>query len=314
MVNMVCNKSLNIIYEDSDIDGIEEKIERGSGILYVLNKDGKYLGCITRREVVLSLQKKRLVVNDNSTKMECGADEEKRVKELFRNNHRIQNIPVVDKNGLLLYEYIREISNENFDSMQYWEERYKSGGNSGIGSYNRLAEFKAKVLNDFIKENNVNSLIEWGFGDGNQLSLLQVSSYVGYDVSKTALQICKEKFLNDNSKEFRYYDGSIIDNAGIYDMAISLDVIYHLVEDNKFSNYMHNLFYSSDRYVCIYSSDYEAKQKEEHVKRRKFTEYVKDKFREWTLISVIKNPYFYDGSGESNTSNSNFYFYKRCKQ
>lgn len=314
MVNMVFNKSLNIIYEDSDIGSIEEKIERGCDILYVLNKDGKYLGCITRREVALSLQKKRLVVNDKSTKLECGADEEKRVKELFRNNHCIQNIPVVDKNGLLLYEYIREISNENFDSMQYWEERYKSGGNSGIGSYNRLAEFKAQVLNDFIKENNVNSLIEWGVGDGNQLSLLQVSSYVGYDVSKTALQICKEKFLNDNSKEFRYYDGSIIDNAGIYDMAISLDVIYHLVEDNKFSNYMHNLFYSSDRYVCIYSSDYEAKQKEEHVKRRKFTEYVKDKFREWTLISVIKNPYFYDGSGESNTSNSNFYFYKRCKQ
>ncbi|WP_125185483.1 hypothetical protein [Botryobacter ruber] len=36
-------------------------------------------------------------------------------------------------------------------SSDYWEKRYSSGGTSGSGSYNRLAEFKADVLKSFIK-------------------------------------------------------------------------------------------------------------------------------------------------------------------
>ena len=33
-------------------------------------------------------------------------------------------------------------------SEKYWEKRYIAGGNSGAGSYGKLAEFKAEVLND----------------------------------------------------------------------------------------------------------------------------------------------------------------------
>ena len=43
------------------------------------------------------------------------------------------------------------------NSSDYWERRYSKGGNSGIGSYGRLAEFKAEVLNRFVKENNINT-------------------------------------------------------------------------------------------------------------------------------------------------------------
>ena len=35
-------------------------------------------------------------------------------------------------------------------SAAYWEERYRRGGNSGAGSYGKLAEFKAEVINDFV--------------------------------------------------------------------------------------------------------------------------------------------------------------------
>ena len=43
-------------------------------------------------------------------------------------------------------------NNLTFNSSLFWENRYKKGGNSGSGSYNKMAEFKAKVINDFIKE------------------------------------------------------------------------------------------------------------------------------------------------------------------
>jgi hypothetical protein len=33
------------------------------------------------------------------------------------------------------------------DSVSYWETRYASGGNSGLGSYSKFAHFKADVLN-----------------------------------------------------------------------------------------------------------------------------------------------------------------------
>ena len=79
-------------------------------------------------------------------------------------------------------------------SREYWEKRYKSGGNSGAGSYNNLAAFKAKVINNFVAEKNINTVLELGSGDCNQLSYANYKNYFGYDVSKTAIDICKKKF------------------------------------------------------------------------------------------------------------------------
>ena len=78
-----------------------------------------------------------------------------------------------------------------FDSGRYWEQRYLSGDNSGSGSYNRLAQFKAEVLNDFVEKNNVSEVVEWGCGDGNQLKLAKYPRYTGFDVSQKAVDICK---------------------------------------------------------------------------------------------------------------------------
>ena len=82
------------------------------------------------------------------------------------------------------------------------EGRYVEGGNSGAGSYNRLAEFKAEILNRFVKENHIKNIIEWGCGDGNQLMLAEYPLYIGFDVSATAIKMCKEKFLLDKTKKF----------------------------------------------------------------------------------------------------------------
>ena len=47
-----------------------------------------------------------------------------------------------------------------FSSKEYWETRYKSGGNSGVGSYTKFAEFKASFVNLLIKKYNIESIIE----------------------------------------------------------------------------------------------------------------------------------------------------------
>ena len=56
-------------------------------------------------------------------------------------------------------------------SAAYWEERYRTGGNSGCGSYGHLANWKAEIVNDFVAATGVQRVIEHGAGDGNQLSL-----------------------------------------------------------------------------------------------------------------------------------------------
>ena len=87
-------------------------------------------------------------------------------------------------------------------SAEYWEKRYESGGDSGVGSYNRLAEFKADIINTFVKEHNIKTVIEWGSGDGRQLRLASYPEYIGIDVSPKAVSICKEIFAKDSSKKF----------------------------------------------------------------------------------------------------------------
>lgn len=88
-------------------------------------------------------------------------------------------------------------------SGAYWEERYAEGGNSGVGSYGFLAEFKAEILNAFVAAHGVRTVIEFGCGDGNQLRLARYPVYVGYDVSRTAITHCRKMFKSDDQKSFR---------------------------------------------------------------------------------------------------------------
>ena len=58
-------------------------------------------------------------------------------------------------------------------------------------------------------------------------------------------------------------------------MGLSLDVIYHLVEDNIYQKHLKLLFEQSKRFVLIYSSNREEEAGgPAHVKHRKFTDDV----------------------------------------
>ena len=85
-----------------------------------------------------------------------------------------------------------------------------AGGNSGGGSYNDIAQFKAKIVNNFVKDNNVDTVVEFGFGDGAQLTLAKYPLYMGFDVSPTIYAKTSHKFKDDKTKEFSLYDGHVI--------------------------------------------------------------------------------------------------------
>ena len=194
----------------------------------------------------------------------------------------------------------------------YWEKRYIAGGNSGSGSYGDLAIFKAKILNEFIAAEDVQSVIEFGCGDGHQLSLARYPRYLGIDVSCAAIAKCRALFAGDASKEFMTMHDYNSDKA---DIALSLDVIYHLVEDAVFDEYMRTIFDCARRWVIIYSSNYDGLDENlaEHVRHRKFTNWIATNRREWYCANVIKNEFPFDGDFQTG-SHANFYFFTRRKQ
>ena len=193
-------------------------------------------------------------------------------------------------------------------SGAYWESRYRSGRTSGAGSYNRLAQFKSETINRFVADHDISTVVEHGCGDGNQLSLAEYPQYTGVDISSSALDLCRARFEGDPTKVFAQPD-----QLGTrFDLSLSLDVIYHLVEDSVFEDYMGRLFASSDRYVIVYSSntDKQANLQGNHIRHRRFTDYVATALPEWEQCEFIANPYPYNGDDET-TSFADFYFFRR---
>ncbi|GIU18909.1 MULTISPECIES: methyltransferase domain-containing protein [unclassified Shewanella] len=192
-------------------------------------------------------------------------------------------------------------------SGDYWNNRYETGGDSGPGSYDQFAIFKAGILNEFVKDNRVQTVIEFGCGDGNQLVLSQYPTYLGFDISRDAIQLCWEKFHHDNYKKFMLLNDYKNETA---DLAISLDVIYHLVEEDTYEDYMHRLFNSATRFVIIYSSntDVQLKLQAKHVRHRQFSDWV-ELNTQWVLKRYIPNQYPYSGDEQEGTI-SDFYIYE----
>jgi SAM-dependent methyltransferase len=178
-------------------------------------------------------------------------------------------------------------------SAGYWERRYAQGATSGSGSYGPLAEGKSRFLNNLVRERAVRSIIEFGCGDGNQLALADYPSYIGLDVSRTAVGLCQQRFANDPAKSFFLFDGlCFTDRAGVFtaDLALSLDVVYHLTEDAVFESHLRYLFAAGQRLVVIYSTNQEISDTTPHVRHRRFTSWVEANCPGWALTGVTSGP------------------------
>jgi hypothetical protein len=192
-------------------------------------------------------------------------------------------------------------------SARYWELNYEQGGNSGPGSYGDLGQCKAEFLNGFVRDHNVESVIEFGCGDGHQVSLAKYPHYIGLDVSLTAIRMCKRRFADDTTKSFFLYEGdAFVDRMGLLaaDLAISLDVVYHLIEDQVFEAYMKHLFAAGKRYVVVYSTNKVMRGDAPHVRTRQFSLWVDNHCPQWRLINVVRGP-------DSLPRRADFFVYER---
>jgi hypothetical protein len=196
-------------------------------------------------------------------------------------------------------------------SKKFWVKQYEIGDNSGPGSYGDLAKFKSEVVNKFVHEESISTVIEFGCGDGNQLGLADYPQYLGLDVAPGAIKLCTDKFSDDNSKSFMLFDpfyfkpGSLV----LADLTLSLDVVFHLVEIEQFEIHLFHLFNTSRKWVIIYGIDEDLFFPEPYTHPRKFTTWIASRIFGWELDEVIMNRYPH-GSGAT-SSMANFYIYKK---
>jgi len=219
----------------------------------------------------------------------------------------IKRIPVVRDIARAAWWVLERVLGFFRSSEDYWKTRYRKGGNSGTGSYGQLAEFKAQILNDFVSAEGVATVLEFGCGDGNQLRIAQYPRYTGYDISPDALALCRQLFGSDASKDFRLVGDYAGEQA---ELSLSLDVIYHLVEDRVYHAYMERLFDSAQRFVIVYSSDTDVQEplQGRHVRHRRFSAWVQQQRPQWQLLQRIPTLQRYDASsGEG--SDADFFIY-----
>lgn len=223
----------------------------------------------------------------------------------------IKKTPVIRTLARSVMRLMAANQQDKFASGDYWEQRYKTKGNSGSGSYNRLAYYKAKRLNAFVAEHDIKSVIEFGSGDGAQLKLAEYPSYTGVDISETAIKLTRTEFANDDTKRFLH--SSEMHEGVRAELSLSLDVIYHLIEQQVFENYLQDLFNAATRYCIVYSSDTNELSDAVHVKHRKFTDWVAKNRPDFKLNAVEKNPYPWDVADPDNTSFADFFFFERIQ-
>ena len=73
--------------------------------------------------------------------------------------------------------------------------------------------------------------------------------------------MCRQRFADDSTKSFVLSAPATFADPARFlaaDLAISLDVVYHLVEQDVFDAYLHSLFTAAERFVIAYSSDHDA--------------------------------------------------------
>ena len=110
--------------------------------------------------------------------------------------------------------------------------------------------------------------VRWAEGEG-----FAVSGEVCPDGPLVAIEDQLRKFAADETKSFKLVEEYAGERA---DLTLSLDVIFHLVEDQVFTDYMKLLFDAADRYVIVYATNTNRTTPLDraHVRHRRFTDWT----------------------------------------
>ena len=143
-----------------------------------------------------------------------------------------------------------------FDTPEeaYWETRYSQGLNSGAGSGGEERDWKWKAITKLVPEMTYalfQSVVDVACGDLRFWEgRIGPEEYVGIDISKTIVEENRRKQPNWDfiwSPAERRIEGL---KAPV---VLCMDLLFHIMDDDRFEAILENLCYYSSRYILIHT-------------------------------------------------------------
>lgn len=132
--------------------------------------------------------------------------------------------------------------------MNYWDNRYKTGGTSGCGSIGELRDWKWGIIKKYHPE--LTSVIDIGCGDmrfwENQ-PLPEI--YTGIDISETIIKRNQEKYPQGNFKVVSSTETMNLEA----DTVFCFDMLFHIMEKDEYIKTLENCCNYSKKYIFIYT-------------------------------------------------------------
>jgi hypothetical protein len=114
------------------------------------------------------------------------------------------------------------------------------------------------------------------------------------DIAPAAVDRCLKLFEGDPAKKFALYDPVSFHPESVRaEVGLSMEVIFHLTEDDLYEQYLRHLFAAATRFVVIFSSDEAGLSggRFPHFKSRHFTSDIPWLAPDWHYTRLIQNPH-----------------------
>lgn len=173
----------------------------------------------------------------------------------------------------------------DYEAAAYWSRRYLDGRTSGAGSEGDAAITKAEMIDAVIAEHDITSVIDWGVGDGVVLGHVKAKvPYLGLDVALVAVERLTARYgPRSRTKRFALAADAARE---VRDLALSLDVLFHLPAQADYDLYLAQVFGSATKAVLIHATDHDGGRTARHVLWRHWTPDVVARFPEWRLAEA----------------------------
>jgi hypothetical protein len=182
--------------------------------------------------------------------------------------------------------------------QNYWEDRYRKGGDSGKGSRGWSRNWKWFYINRYVNISN-STVIDVGCGDLDFWKGRSCKHYIGIDISLTRIELNKGKrpdwnFICGDASKYLKMDPS--------DVVFCNDILFHIIDDETYRKILEHLTIYSKQYIFIYTwwkNPFLPKTGDgEYQKYRDFDSfrYIFDQAN-FELIRKIKTPRFINPYG-----------------
>jgi len=197
-------------------------------------------------------------------------------------------------------------------SISYWTKRYNRNGGSGDGSRGPWLEYKANYLNEFIKNNKISNVLDFGSGDLYVAKKLEIDEYTGLDCADSSKYYDEKEPVGPKllSLHQTRFDTFVPDKQ--YDLVTCLDVFYHIMDDEGeyLKAMIQTMFDSAREYIIVYSLDSESEQVKKQFETRishTFNSPWREIFREHDDFELVSTD---EGKGLPG-NNTYFFVFKR---